>query len=188
VVIGVSVVTALLAVGLTWFFMRKGARRQEGGRPGAEKPYQSAVGVAAYGASKYDWLQHLPQSLDDKTVQSAVKTLFDQVELHVENFYRDVLLPVTPEMQEQLQKVVSNNLPDSVAALLPQTRHSTALIKHCLAQLIVTNISTTNSVLLPEDYTALPQVIASTKSSSGTKPGTSRAASVPQRSHADGAK
>ncbi|TKA59261.1 hypothetical protein B0A55_11141, partial [Friedmanniomyces simplex] len=41
------------------------------------------------------WERYLPQGLDDRTVQTAVKTLFDQIQLHVENFYTTADVEIT---------------------------------------------------------------------------------------------
>lgn len=111
------------------------------------------------------WQRHLPQSADDTTVRSAVKTLFHQVELHVENFYRDSAVPMTDSLQAELLTVDSPHLPESIVALLPRARSQISLIKHCLLSYIVASISTDdNSVpsLLPTDYATLPHLARAT--------------------------
>lgn len=111
------------------------------------------------------WQKHLPQPADDKTVRSAVGTLFEQVELHVENYYRDSAVSVSEGMQAQLLRVDSPHLPDSVVALLPRARSQTALIKHCLLSYIVASISTDDDSvpsLLPADYVTLPHLARAT--------------------------
>lgn len=117
------------------------------------------------------WQKHLPQSADDTTTRSSVKTLFDQVELHVENFYRDSAVSMTENVQAELLRVDSPHLPESIVALMPRARSQTALIKHCLLSYIVASISTDdNSVqsLLPQDYATLPHLA---RASAQKKPG-----------------
>lgn len=112
------------------------------------------------------WQKHIPQSADDKTIRSSVKTLFDQVEVHVENFYRDSVVSLTESQKAELRRVDSPHLPESIVALLPRARSQTALIKHCLLSYIVASISTDdNSVqsLLPADYATLPHLSRAAK-------------------------
>jgi hypothetical protein len=125
------------------------------------------------GAAAAGWEQHLPQSESDSTMRISVKALFDQIELHVENFYRNAAVSISPEMQRELMKVDSSYLPDSVVGLLSQTRTPTTLIKHCLAHLIVLRISTDSDApasFLPADFVALPRAIGGTRANKD-KPG-----------------
>jgi hypothetical protein len=120
------------------------------------------------------WQKHLPQSADDQTIRASVTTLFDQVEVHVENFYRDSAVSMTEAIQAELLRVDSPHLPESIVGLLPRARSQTALIKHCLLSYIVASISTDdNSVqsLLPTDYATLPHLALA---SGQKKPGTQR--------------
>jgi hypothetical protein len=119
------------------------------------------------------WEQHLPQSESDGTIRSSVKSIFDHVELHVENFYRNAAVSLSPEIQSQLLQVDSGLLPESVVDLLPQTKTPTTLIKHCLAALVVSRITPetdTKASFLPIDFVALPQAIGSTRTNAD-KPG-----------------
>jgi hypothetical protein len=117
---------------------------------------------------------HLPQSESDSTIRNAVQAMYTQIELHVDNYYRDANVKMTPELQHELMKVDSKHLPDSVAGLLPHTRTPTVLIKHCLAQLIISHISLEDKdakdSFLPTDFTALP---ATFSTSTTGKPGKS---------------
>ncbi len=117
---------------------------------------------------------YLPQSADDRTVQNRVKTLLDQVELHVEIFYRDDpgLTSVRPHTDMAIFN--SPNLPSSLTALLSKSRHATFLIKHALAQFITSSISLrsrSGSRLLPEEFTLVPTAIKSIRDGETTKPG-----------------
>jgi hypothetical protein len=119
------------------------------------------------------WEQHLPQSESDSTMRSSVKALFDQIELHVENFYRNAAVSISPEMQRELMKVDSSYLPDSVVGLISQTRTPTMLIKHCLAHLIISRITADSdgpASFLPADFVALPRAMSGTRANKD-KPG-----------------
>jgi hypothetical protein len=97
------------------------------------------------------------------------------VELHVENFYTDsaAAFSMTDKLQTELLKVDSPHLPDSVVKLLPQIRSKTVLMKHCLAHLLVSNVSADGVIghsFLPYDFIALPQAINMAKPANA-KPG-----------------
>lgn len=117
---------------------------------------------------------YLPQSADDRTVQNRVKTLLDQVELHVEIFYRNDpgLTSVRPHTDMAIFN--SPNLPSSLTTLLSKSRHATFLIKHALAQFITSSISLrsrSGSSLLPEEFTLVPTAVKSIRDGEPTKPG-----------------
>ena len=189
--VGCFIGGALIAGLLVWLFMssrRKKKYRSSGGgfasqrqapHGGSEKPLP-LVAVAPVGSSG-NWEKHLDQPESDATVTRSVKGLFDHIEVHVENFYRDANIPVTPELQAQLMKVDSHHLPDSVAGLLPQSQRPTLLIKHCIAQSIVEHISADSEIpdsFLPSDFIALPQALGA-RNSTGDKPGKSKPPLLP---------
>lgn len=171
--VGAAVGAAILTFLITFMFLRKKNqnhrphRKHRSGSGGlstyTEKalpkdPSQGGDTVSAVST----WQKHLPQSADDTTIRSSVKTLFDQVELHVENFYRDVAVQITETLQAELLRVDSPHLTESIVDLLPRARSQTALIKHCLLSYIVASISVDdNSVtsLLPTEYATLPHVV-----------------------------
>lgn len=70
----------------------------------------------------------LPQTADDHEVRERVSTLFDQVHLHVENFYRDVNATLTVSMERDLGGFLT---PES-GKLLRGSARSTVAIKHIL--------------------------------------------------------
>lgn len=174
--VGAAVGAAIITFLITFMFLRKkkqNHRRHEKHRSGSgglstytekalpKDPSQGGDAVSAVST----WQKHLPQSADDTTIRSSVKTLFDQVELHVENFYRDVAVQITETLQAELLRVDSPHLPESIVDLLPRARSQTALIKHCLLSYVVASISTDdNSVqsLLPTDYATLPHLVRAT--------------------------
>lgn len=130
------------------------------------------VAPIAAGGVAGNWEKHLDQPESDGTITRRVKGLFDHIEVHVENFYRDALVKITPELQAALMRVDSRDLPDSVVGLLPQTERPTMLIKHCIAHSIVEHISSESDVqdsFLPVDFVALPQALA-TRRTTASKP------------------
>jgi hypothetical protein len=180
--VGCLVGGALIAGILVWLIMstRYKKRRSRAGfaqrREGSSNNYYEKpppAGPSLGGAAGAGWEQHLPQSESDNTIRTSVKALFDQIELHVENFYRNATVSMNPEMQAEIMKIDSNYLPDSVVGLLPQTKTPTMLIKHCLAQLIVSRItpdSETSASFLPADFVALPRAMSGARANSD-KPG-----------------
>ena len=116
---------------------------------------------------------YLPQSADDTTIQHKVRSTLDQIELHVENFYRDSSSASRLDNVE-LAKFDSPYLSASLETLLPRSRNNVNIIKHALAQSVTASISTTaNSTrsLLPTEFSLLPNTITSTRSSVTLKPG-----------------
>ncbi|OCL04589.1 hypothetical protein AOQ84DRAFT_391451 [Glonium stellatum] len=80
----------------------------------------------------------ITQTADDKTVKEKTAVLFDQVQLHVENFYRDVHVSIMPGMESSLLRFGSPTaLPESLITLLNSSPRSTILIKHCLMSYIL---------------------------------------------------
>lgn len=116
----------------------------------------AAVGVvAALPPSSNDLDSLLPQEADDNTIRNKASTLFDQLQLHVENFYHDVKVPITPVMEAELSRYSSSYLSESLVAVLNSTSSPTTVIKHCLAYHVMnltsaTTVGLTRSLLPPE--------------------------------------
>ncbi|KAI6864388.1 hypothetical protein KC343_g694 [Hortaea werneckii] len=85
--------------------------------------------------SRASWEQYLPQSLDDHTIQNSVKVLFDQIQLHVENFYFSPHDPIKlpPEEHERLSELQTPHLPGPLVDCMMSSRSVLPVIKHCLA-------------------------------------------------------
>jgi hypothetical protein len=188
--VGAAVVASLLTCFIIFMFLRQtkkkkgrknGKRRSAGGafmadvekslprEPSGDGDFTSATRVLQ---------KHLPQSADDKTIRSSVKTLFDQVEVHVENFYQNSPVQTSERLQEELRLVDSPHLSESIVTLLPRVRSQTALIKHCLLSYCVASISTEDDSvqsLLPADYATTPRLAQATSSK---KPGKVQACSA----------
>jgi hypothetical protein len=95
--------------------------------------------------------------------------------MHVENFYRDAPIPITPDLSASLMTLKSSrDLPDEPAGLLSQTDRPTLLIKHCIAYATVEHIDYESGVpdsFLPVDFTALPMALMTRSRSTSGKPG-----------------
>lgn len=173
---------ALIAGLLVWLFMSSRRKKQKFRDGFAEhrqntrnvNPEKSLPTTPLFGgATAAGWEQHLPQSESDSTMRTSIKALFDQIELHVENFYRNSAVSISPEMQRELMKVDSSYLPDSVVGLLSQTGTPTMLIKHCLTHLIISRITADSDApasFLPVDFVALPRAMGGTRANKD-KPG-----------------
>jgi hypothetical protein len=170
--VGAAVGAAILTFLITFMFLRK--KSQKARRRGKHKSGSGDFSTHTEKTLPEDptegnnvalpalaWQKHLPQSADDQTIRSAVKTLFDQVELHVENFYRDSAVAMTESLQAELLRVDSPHLSTSIVTFLPQARSQTALIKHCLLSYIVASVSTDDDSvqsLLPAEFSTLPRL------------------------------
>jgi hypothetical protein len=75
----------------------------------------------------------LPQEADDSTIRKKASTLFDQLELHIENYYSDVRVAITPAMESELSRFSSPHLSEPLVAFLNSTSRPRQLIKHSLA-------------------------------------------------------
>ena len=116
--------------------------------------------------------KHIPQSADDATVKHNVNTIMDQIELHVENFYQNSPASSSTNYKTELGLFDSPYLVASLASLLPKSKNKTNLVKHALAQHVISSISPTSDYaksLLPPEFVLLPNTIRSAKT--GRKPG-----------------
>ena len=187
IVIGVALGLALITFLATLLVLRRrggsrGSRQRsdiDGGPSGAARhqnlssePKRPFVTQTSSGSNSIDGF--LPQSADDKTVQNDVKTVLDQIELHVENFYQNTQASGSRLADAELAMFDSPYLPSSLASLLPQTNNSIPLIKHALAHFITACITTpsgTNWSLLPKDFVLLPNAVRAGGSTRSTKQG-----------------
>jgi hypothetical protein len=164
--IGCAIIGALIALAFAFFFFRnrkdhQSRRNSDRSRKSpstyvSDKEVMMTSGVAAQRpASPNDLDNLLPQEADDNTVRKKASTLFDQFELHVENFYHDVKVPITPAMEAELSRFSSPHFPEPLVALLKSTSSPTTLIKHCMAHYVITltsptTVGPTRSLLPPE--------------------------------------
>lgn len=145
-------------------------RRPQESTPTPKKP---PYVTEAPGASE-TYETYLPQSADDGTVQQKAKGILDQVELHIENFYRNSSSATLRPDSAELGAFDSPYLPASLATLLPRSKNKVNIMKHALAQSMTSCISPNASPvrsLLPTEFATLPNTVASTRSKVSTKAG-----------------
>ena len=154
-IIGAAIITFLLA----WLFFRKrnkrdqrinrsGSRRNKDHRSPGRQDYSAvaATGVkekssSSSGDSGYSWQAYLPQGADDQTIKRDVKTLFDQIELHVDNYYTKANIQLDSGTREALSQFNDDSLPDSIEALMANPQTTLPTIKHCIARTLIARMS-----------------------------------------------
>ena len=107
---------------------------------------------------------YLPQSADDRTVQQRTKSTLDQIELHIENFYRNSSSSTIRPDNAEVAVFDSPYLPAPLASLLPRSKNRVNIIKHVLAQSITSSISPSAGSarsLLPTEYAIPPNTVSS---------------------------
>ena len=190
IVVGAALGLALLTFLATFLIMRrkrhaKGKRqstspkdrgevelntpRQRDSATVAKQPFTTEAPAASGTYENY-----LPQSADDRTVQQKAKATLDQIELHVENFYRNSSSSAARPDNAELVAFDSPYLPAALASLLPRSNNRVNIIKHTLAQYIVPSILPSASParsLLPTEYALLPHTVTSARSGISNKVG-----------------
>ena len=142
----------------------------------ASKPKVPFVIPTAPASAAFE--NYIPQPADDASVKHNVNTIMDQIELHVENFYQNSSATPSTRNNAELALFDSPYLAASLASLLPRSKNKIHLVKHALAQHIISSISPTSSSaqsLLPQDFVLLPDAVRSAKM--GAKPGESSVSS-----------
>ncbi|KAF2708355.1 hypothetical protein K504DRAFT_468699 [Pleomassaria siparia CBS 279.74] len=98
----------------------------------------------------------LPQTADDRTVRDKVSMLFDQIQQHVENFYRDVHASITPSMESDLTRFGTQDV--GMLELLQSSSMPTVAIKHALMGYVLKITSLEgghDGTLFPADVTGV---------------------------------
>ncbi|KAK5129853.1 hypothetical protein LTR08_002761 [Meristemomyces frigidus] len=164
-IVGAALAAALLSILITVLCMRarnttqaessrrrrRSHRSNSGNSPGLLAGPEKTVSAI----DERLWEQYLPQSLDDRTVQRLLKGLFDQLQLHVENFYQAGHVKVDQDVAATLAELQTPYLPGSVATTITSSRSSMPVIKHCLVYMVTQSIVNTGykHCLLPTEYT-----------------------------------
>lgn len=169
--VGCLIGGALLATVALFLFMRRRWRNgNDLSEPVREKSALNGHGGAVYVAGSRAWECHLPQSESDGTIRAMAERTLDQIEMHVENFYKDAAnVHLGPEVQSKITELDSRHLPSPVLSLLPQSNRPTVLIKHCIGNLVISRIAAAEATA----HSFLPKDFHSPKSSSTvqSKPG-----------------
>lgn len=149
---GASLVTFLVA----FFFYRRS--RQRG---------HHRVATPDSSLSHRSWEYLLPQAADDNTICRAVETLFNQIDLHVENYYcNDAPTSISNSSREALQTLDPGLWLRPLATMLLENSSPLPLIKHCFAWTILTNITPSENVensLLPLEFARSPAILVMKK-------------------------
>ena len=174
VVIGAAVGLAILTFLLTFFCMRRRQHSKQTSRNKTEryeldgKAYTGAQnGTAELQGSAFKLgtvgmnvsTARSIQSADDNTIRAKARTLMDQAELFVENFYLDSADSRHPPSHNALSAFDSPYLPKELGALLIQSHQCSDLIKHVLAYSIFKRITTGSDIedtFLPPEYALAP--------------------------------
>lgn len=195
IVIGAALVLAFITFLVTFVVMRRkqhvsGPRRQHGekanntylsagnirdppGDHGSKQPIFTPQSVVTGPTRSLD--THLPPSADDSTVRNKISTLYEQIGLHVENFYHKSAISVPPGAETELADFESPYLPGTLALLFQQARSGVPIIKHCLTGLILSRTSPSGdpkTTFLPPEFVGLPHALEKTRSSKQKAPGT----------------
>jgi hypothetical protein len=172
VAIGCFVVGALIALGLSLYFFRR-QRTQRPTRvatwtqqspPGftSDKKMPPVAVATSQRNIDNDIDSLIPQEADDNTVRGKASTLFDQFELHVENYYRDVKVSIPPTMESELSRFSSPHLSEPLVAFLNSTSRPMTLIKHSLAFHVMSLTSATGEsarTLLPRELVGMVRTL-----------------------------
>lgn len=133
-----------------------------------DKPSSKSTGAVS------GWAAFLPQSADDRTIQNGVKTFFNLIELHVDNFYRKAPVELDQRTIEGLAQIDSGKLPGPIHQLMQDQRLVVPVIKHCIADLLITRMSPLTypeTSLLPANLSAVPTKLQSSSLSSNERTG-----------------
>lgn len=138
------------------------------------KSYHSATMVQ--GVESGDWTRHLPQPADDSFITKTIETIYQQIELHVDNFYSNAS-PSIDRMSENTRALMSEMntglVRPSLSEAMIRRRHKKTLVKQTLARLILSNMTIEDGSpgsLLPRDVAELQrslQTVAKHQTSPG---------------------
>jgi len=102
------------------------------------------------------WQKHLPQEKDDGTIARTVKTVFDQVQVHMEGFYK----PKSEKLTEEAMAAIKRISPPDLARKLGRAPDSVSLLEAILVRWIVQRMSLRSVAaesFLPAEYTKIPE-------------------------------
>lgn len=102
------------------------------------------------------WQKHLPQEKDDVTISKAVKTIFDQIQMHMEGFYNSKPRKLTGSAAAALERVS----PDGLSRKLSKAPDCLLILEGILIRWIVHRISLRSDAgesFLPFEYTKIPE-------------------------------
>ncbi|KAL6719768.1 hypothetical protein ACLMJK_001689 [Lecanora helva] len=117
---------------------------------------------------------YLPEPADDVTIQKKARTIFDQIEVHVENFYHTTARYDPRQNDSSMAKFESPSLNGSLSNLLLQRTDGMSLLKQSFVFSITSRLSLKgdpNTTLLPPEFMLTPNTLNSEARVHSTKPG-----------------
>ena len=186
-IVGSALGAALITLAITFLIFRRRLQRGHNSGTGsrengtgadrrASKVQPSVVEKTAADSEQGGrrWQAYLPQSADDRTMQDAVKSFFDQIELHVDNYYRKTDTGLDDGTRRAVKQMDTGELPGPIDELMQNPRLALSVIKHSITGLLLAkmtpDIKTTASLLPPhlsEEPTKLHAVSMSANESDG---------------------
>ncbi|KYG42181.1 hypothetical protein M433DRAFT_27063 [Acidomyces richmondensis BFW] len=144
-IVGAALGAALISILLTSLFCLQrmkhqkssSQRRSRSGRSDYVSSFEKPVSAVV---SPYNWEKYLPQPIEDHTISRTVKTLFDEIQLHVENFYSRSTNDLSFEAANNLTIMQSHLDAIPIAKLLEEAESSLPIIKHCLSYMVASSI------------------------------------------------
>ncbi|KAK1066437.1 hypothetical protein LTR74_007159 [Friedmanniomyces endolithicus] len=102
------------------------------------------------------WRKHLPQEKDDHAIIREFKSMFVQIQLHVEGFYGPEVGKVSKRTVEPIERLAPGHLP----GLLLHTKDAVPILEAILTRWIVQRISLRSGAkdsLLPIEFAGIPE-------------------------------
>lgn len=169
-IIGAFFGGAILALMAAYVFDQRRKRSYyRSGRSKSVEPFHAVSTRRSLGPAitMTAWERLIPQSVDDETMTSTVKSLLDRVALHVDNFYARKSLTTAFDLKN-LAKVDSKLLPYPLQDLIMDPNMQSPTIKHCIAFALTSSIVAGNGAsnkILPIYLAVLPHKLASNSDS-----------------------
>jgi hypothetical protein len=119
--------------------------------PGGKEMQNLAIPMSVTG-----WQKHLPQEKDDGTIARTVKSIFDQVQVHMEGFYKARPRKMNGEAVAAIEGVSSADL----AKKLSKAPNGVLMLEAILIRWIVHRMSLRSVAaesFLPIEYTKIPE-------------------------------
>jgi hypothetical protein len=162
-VVGGFFAGAFICALLIWLLRRH--KRQKRAVPRYSRHDESTPGHVPETKERHDlaipmsvtgWQKHLPQEKDDGTIARTVKTVFDQVQVHMEGFYK----PKSDKLTEEAMAAIKRISPPDLARKLGRAPDSVSLLEAILVRWIVQRMSLRSVAaesFLPVEYTKIPE-------------------------------
>lgn len=163
-----GVLLGMMICFLTWFCCRRRPKNKSSihhnDSPTAAEPHYSSKHATFAKESQFavvpkgvvDWQKHLPQEKDDAAIVRSIETIYDQVQIHIEGFYRAKAGKLTSQDIALLGRYCSDSFSDDLRDL----PSALPLLEAIFIRWIVHRISlrsSTRQSFLPSEYTKVPK-------------------------------